>query len=286
MVVRGPFRTGIGDIAMRILWPGLALLLLAGCQPPIPDSRVGGVGFESYADYQARRFAEAEARIAAPAQVVQAPVQNPVVPFPAPAGAGTATVAGAGYGAPSASELAQAGIGSAPLAGTAPLPANIPPANPQVAEGSAYYPPAAAGATDAAAAPASHAGISDEQDFSAVASRESIESDKARIAQNRAQYQQVQPTELPERTDASSGAVDLVQYALSAPNRIGEAVYPRSRIALSNSQKACARYATPEAAQQAFLKAGGPKRDPKNLDPDGDGFACYWDPTPFQKARG
>lgn len=277
----GPFRTGIGDIAMRILLPGMALLLLAGCQPPIPDSRVGGVGFESYSQYQARRFAEAEARIAAPTQVVQAPVQNPVVPFPTPTGSAAAPAPVTG--APSATELAQAGIGSAPLARTVPLPANIPPANAQVADGTAYYPPATTGA---AAAPASHASISDEQDFSAVASRESIESDKARIAENRALYQQVQPTELPERTGESSDAVDLVQYALNAPNRIGEAIYPRSKIALANSQKACARYATPEAAQQAFLKAGGPKRDPKNLDPDGDGFACYWDPTPFQKARG
>ncbi|OYX45270.1 MAG: hypothetical protein B7Z02_01475 [Rhodobacterales bacterium 32-67-9] len=269
-----PFRTGIGGVAMRILLSGLALLLLAGCQPPIPDSRVGGVGFENYSDYQARRYAEAQARINAPSQVVQAPVQNPVVPYPAPAGSAT--------GAPSAAELAQAGIGSAPLAGSAGLPANIPPANPQVTEG-AYYP---ATKTDAATAPVNHAGISDEQDFNAVAARETIESDKARIAENRAQYQQVQPTELPERTGASSGAVDLIQYALSAPNRIGETVYPRSKIALTNSQKACARYDSPEAAQQAFLKAGGPKRDPKNLDPDGDGFACFWDPTPFQKARG
>ena len=264
---------------MRLLLPGMALLLLAGCQPPIPDSRVGGVGFESYSEYQARRYAEAQARISAPTQVVQAPVQNPVVPFPAPAMAPGAPVTGA----PSATELAQAGIGSAPLAGTAPLPANIPPANPQVSDGTAYYPPAA---TDPQAVPANHTGISDEQDFSAVASRETIESDKARIAENRALYQQVQPTELPERTGESSDAVDLVQYALNAPNRIGEAIYPRSKIALANSQKACARYNTPEAAQQAFLKAGGPKRDPKNLDPDGDGFACYWDPTPFQKARG
>ncbi|WP_347310408.1 hypothetical protein [Defluviimonas sp. SAOS-178_SWC] len=264
---------------MRLLLPGLALLLVAGCQPPIPDSRVGGVGFESYSDYQARRYAEAQARIAAPSQVVQAPVQNPVVPFPATAAAPTDSA----YGAPTASDLAQAGIGSGQFGTTGTLPANIPPANPQVTEGTAYYPPSA---TDAPAAPVNHTGISDEQDFSAVASRETIESDKARIAQNRAQYQQVQPTELPQRTDESSGAVDLVQYALSAPNRIGEAVYPRSKISLSNSQKACARYATPEAAQQAFLKSGGPKRDPKNLDPDGDGFACYWDPTPFQKARG
>ena len=120
---------------------------------------------------------------------------------------------------------------------------------------------------------------------SSCQSRETIESDKARLAQNRAAYQQIQPTENPERTGASEAAVDLIQYALKAPNRLGEAIYPRSRIALTNPEKACARYASPEAAQQAFLSSGGPKRDPKNLDPDGDGFACYWDPTPFQQVK-
>ncbi len=285
---------------MRALVPlGLSVLLLAGCEPPVPDSRPAGVGFESYSDYQRRHVAEAEAARAAAqtAQAVPGPVQNAAVPFPAPAG-GTALppVAGAA-GAPSAAELAQAGIGAAPAA--APLgqampqpadpalPAGVPPANPSVADTPAYYPPGTpAPAADPAAAPVvDHAGISDENDFQAVASRETIESDKARIAQNRAAYQQVQPTENPERTGASGAAVDLVQYALKAPNRLGEAIYPRSRIALTRTEKACARYASPEAAQQAFLGSGGPKRDPKNLDPDGDGFACYWDPTPFQQAK-
>ena len=38
-------------------------------------------------------------------------------------------------------------------------------------------------------------------------------------------------------------------------------------------------------AQAEFLRRGGPDRDPKALDPDGDGFACSWDPRPFQAAR-
>jgi hypothetical protein len=33
------------------------------------------------------------------------------------------------------------------------------------------------------------------------------------------------------------------------------------------------------------LSNGGPERDRLGLDPDGDGFACYWDPTPFRLAR-
>lgn len=258
---------------------GLSALLLAGCQPPVPDSRSAAVGFEDYGSYQRRRAAEAEAALGAPArtaQTVQGPVQNPALPYPQPAATG----------APTAADLAQAGIGSTTLAApvaAAPavdpvLPAGVPPANPVVVESAAYPQGLPTPAAD-------HAGISDEQDFQAVAQRETIESDKARIAQNRAAYQQIQPTALPERSPEAAKAVDLVQYALNAPNRLGEAIYPRSRIALVSSERACARYDSPEAAQQAFLAAGGPKRDRKNLDPDGDGFACFWDPTPFQKAK-
>lgn len=262
---------------MRALVPfGLAVLVLAGCEPPVPDSRPGGVGFESYSEYQRRHVAAAAAAGAPSAQSVPGPVQNAAVPFPAPA-TGYATAPATGTGAPTAAELAQAGIGSVPdtgpaLAQTLPpadptLPTGVPPAAPAVTEVPGYYPPGSA----APAPVANHTGISDENDFEAVASRETIESDKARIAQNRAAYQQIQPTENPERTGASEAAVDLVQYALKAPNRLGEAIYPRSRIALTSAEKACARHASPDAAQKAFLAAGGPKRDPKNLDPDGVG---------------
>lgn len=144
---------------------------------------------------------------------------------------------------------------------------------------------ASAVAPEATADPAAagHTGISDEQDFSAVASRETIESDKARIEQNRAQYQQIQPTVLPERTETA--APSLISYALNAPNRLGQPYYQRGGIAFSKTERACARYDSPEDAQLAFLKAGGPEKDRKNLDPDGDGFACTWDPTPFQTIR-
>ena len=134
-------------------------------------------------------------------------------------------------------------------------------------------------------AAAGHVGISDEQDFSAVASRETIASDKERIEQNKAQFQQIAPTELPQRKGSSAGP-DLIEYAINAPNRLGQPYYKRGRSLFGNSERACARFNTPEEAQMAFLKAGGPQRDRKNLDPDGDGFACYWDPTPFQKVRG
>lgn len=268
---------------MRYILPVLSLAALAACQSPVPNDAAGGVGFGDYATYQQQREAELTAQRNSQMQTVQPPLADSSDPYAAPGAPAT--------GAPSASELAQAGIGGGQLGGE-PMTAMPPPAIAPAASAPIGELPAAPAATAAAPLPGaepvqpqSHSGISDEQDFAAVASRETIESDKARMDQNKAQYQQVQPTELPERTDDSGAAVDLVQYALNAPNRKGETIYPRSRIALANSERACGRYDTPEAAQQAFMRAGGPQRDSKNLDPDGDGFACFWDPTPFQKAK-
>ena len=50
--------------------------------------------------------------------------------------------------------------------------------------------------------------------------------------------------------------------------------------------RACAAYSSPDRAQEDFLASGGPERDRKSLDPDGDGFACAWDPAPFRAVRG
>jgi hypothetical protein len=202
-------------------------------------------------------------------------------------------------GAPTAAELAQAGVsGAAGLAGSTPMPdpaASYPSTLPTPAAiyapgtgpaiGSLPTPTEATApvAVPAAGAVENHAGISDENDFSAVSSRESIESDKQRIERNKANYQVVQPTALPQRT-GDTGVSEIVQYAIAAQNRLGEPVYERSGSPEKQARN-CAKYATAEDAQAAFLKAGGPKRDPKGLDSDGDGFACAWDPTPFQKAR-
>jgi hypothetical protein len=64
-------------------------------------------------------------------------------------------------------------------------------------------------------------------------------------------------------------------------NRFIRAVLFKSE---NRSLRNCAKYVSNAAAQEAFLKAGGPERDRYGLDPDGDGFACRWDPTPFRAA--
>lgn len=126
--------------------------------------------------------------------------------------------------------------------------------------------------------------ISDEQDFGAVSGRESIESDAARLAALREQYQVVEPTALPSRS--GSGGPNIVEYALSSTNVPGQSVYRRSVLRVTDFNRNCVRYTSSDKAQEAFLKSGGPERDKLNLDPDGDGFACDWDPTPFRRAVG
>ena len=77
---------------------------------------------------------------------------------------------------------------------------------------------------------------------------------------------------------------NLVQYAISTTNPVGQQAYDRSSLQLRDPAKVCQSYGSADKAQAAFLDAGGPEKDRKGLDPDGDGFACGWDPTPFRNA--
>ncbi|MCY1125565.1 hypothetical protein OU426_01750 [Frigidibacter sp. RF13] len=199
------------------------------------------------------------------------------VPAPTAQPAGTyapATVvppSGAANGAIPSSEINQALFGTQAAQGYAPV-TTYPAATAPAAQPVVTVDPNATAS----------AGLSDEQDFSAVSSRETIESDKARIEANKAQYVQIQPGALPERPGEATSAV--VAYVLSAPNSLGQPMYDRRSVKADDHQRACQNYTSDESAQEAFLKAGGPKRDPKKLDPDGDGYACGFDPTPYRSA--
>ena len=140
---------------------------------------------------------------------------------------------------------------------------------------------ATAAATDTASALAlNHPKISDTQNFSAVTAKLTPKQDEALLAEQRKQFKVIQPTALPKRVKT----ISVVQYALSTANSVGEKKYSRfnplgARLAVRN----CARYDESDQAQLAFLRAGGPRRDPLNLDPDGDGFACDWSPDTYRK---
>ena len=123
--------------------------------------------------------------------------------------------------------------------------------------------------------------ISDENDFSAVVERETITSDAERIAEFSSNYQIAQPVDLPDRL--SSEAPNIVKYALETDHLPGTQIYTRfGSIFTARLQQRCSRYESSHQAQFAFLSHGGPDRDRLGLDPDGDGFACNWDPMPFR----
>ncbi len=128
--------------------------------------------------------------------------------------------------------------------------------------------------------------ISDEQDFDAVSGRESIESDAARLERLRDEFEVVQPEPLPNRPN--SVGPNIVEYALSTSHPVGTKLHRRFGANQSREEllRRCAVYVSPDAAQRDFLERGGPERDRKGLDPDGDGYACLWDPAPYRAARG
>lgn len=128
--------------------------------------------------------------------------------------------------------------------------------------------------------------ISDEQDFDAVSARQTIESDRDRLQRQRDTLEVAQPQSVPQRPSGET-APNIVAYALATTNPVGQPAYDRrSRYNEDRYRRACAEFASPDQAQAAFLASGGPERDRRGLDPDGDGFACFWDPSPFRTARG
>lgn len=126
--------------------------------------------------------------------------------------------------------------------------------------------------------------VTDNNSFEKVTSERSRQQDAARLQRNREQYVIIEPTELPKRP--GSDVPNIVAYAVATTNPPGTQLYKRGPFdTQAASARACARYVSADTAQEAFLKSGGPKRDPKKLDPDGDGFACEWDPTVFRSVK-
>lgn len=83
----------------------------------------------------------------------------------------------------------------------------------------------------------------------------------------------------------AGGVPNLFAYALSSQHAVGQPRFNRTHpLRWRRNASACGAFASQDLAQEAFLAAGGPQRDPNHLDPDGDGFACRWDPTPFRQA--
>lgn len=246
---------------MRAPFVVMMLVGLAACQPRVPDS-AAGAGFNDYNSY------------------IRQSTANPVADqaYGQPYGAPTAPTEFSTDSASSAIDAAEAGTTAEAV------PATGAPLDPMaLAGGDRARGNAPAGIQETTAEMGFvTGGVSDEQDFSAVNSRETIESDKARIDANRAHYIVVQPGALPVRSGESGP--NIAEYAIATNNQVGVPLFNRPSFYLVNVKAACSKFTSSDLAQQAFLAAGGPQTDRKGLDPDGDGFACDWDPRPFRAA--
>ena len=246
---------------MRLILCGTALLALAACAPAVPDS-ASGVGFGNYSTFNQKQAAR-DAQLSTSALPAPLAVSTETLSSTAPAAPIGTAEAIAATEETEAEALASA-TAAALNSGRVPLEAS--PSNP---------PPAVVNA----------AGISEETNFSAVSAQRSIQDDAARRETLKSQYQVVQPTALPTRS--GSTGPNIVDFALSTSNAVGTPLYKRLGIAAGQRyDRNCAKYPSADLAQQDFLARGGPKTDRMGLDPDGDGFACSWNPEPFRKVRG
>lgn len=232
---------------IRFMTVCASVLAMAACAPSVPDSASGVPDTGHGVGFQ--NYAEYEA-----AREAQLSGQSTAIAGPVPV-----------QSAPLDAEGTASASAAAANSGVAPV---------QASPGNAA-PPVVSNA----------AGISNENNFDAVSSQRDIQADAALIAQNRANYQLVTPTDLPTRSGSSRP--NVVEFALRTNNPKGTSLYRRSSFnADAKFRRACAGFTSDDLAQEEFLAKGGPQKDRLGVDPDGDGFACNWDPAPFRAVRG
>ena len=260
-----------------------AVVTIAACSPQVPDS-LAGVGFDS-------------APIGIRARAAAEPAADSLLPpAPPPISQGTLDASAV----PNAITLQNAlqaitpGATPQPVSGVSPSVTSVPDPDAEIAA-AAVAALSSAAATNSGIEPLqanpsnsqpkllNNPAISDENDFGAVTARQSIEGDARRIESQRQQRVEVAPMTVPERPAGTQP--NIVAYALLTSHPRGQKVYTRVGINLAQrAERNCAHYPFVDQAQIAFLAAGGPERDRLNLDPDGDGYACTWDPAPFRAA--
>ena len=256
-----------------------ALALVACAPPPPPESPVqqaaaanAGVGFnnpEAYRAARAQRQSQVRATAPAPAAAPATPavLPPPIVELPG----GESEPLESGNAGPAA------GLDASVLAAVDRV--SSPAGAPAFAAGAAAVPVEIAAPQAPAPAPVVMA--------SAEAARAPLVPSRQPTANgfdDDGNYVQVSASALPERP---SDTVNVVSYALRTTNAVGQPVHRRGgAFSQRKFERACGAYRSDDAAQTAFLVAGGPERDRLGVDPDGDGFACDWSPAPFRAAAG
>ncbi len=237
---------------------GAACAALVACDSSAPysnaiDTQMRGVGFSDYSQYLRAQEELARIRRAEAAQAARVPT-----PPGAPQYGGAATPP-ASIGQEAVAAVRARTQSTAPAQPLTPAPTQA--AQPQTAAPA----PRAAGVSEQQFTP---------QPFGTPQQNQLVQRDvvpQVRISQ----------AELTQ----GENVPNLFVYALSTQHNVGQARYERTHpLRWRRWESACAQFPSQDLAQEAFLAAGGPERDPNHMDPDGDGFACWWDPAPFRQA--
>ena len=77
--------------------------------------------------------------------------------------------------------------------------------------------------------------------------------------------------------------INVAKFARDTKHKIGEKIFTRTIYSIYNNWNECSKFKIKDDAQRKFLSNGGPYKDKFNLDPDGDGFACEWDPEIYRE---
>lgn len=101
------------------------------------------------------------------------------------------------------------------------------------------------------------------------------------LADARSQYTIIEPGALPNIV----AGVNIALFARQTTNQVGESIHRRPVIKSRFSKTECRKFNSPDDAQRYFLANDGPVKDPLNLDPDGDGFACKWSPENYRRLQ-
>ncbi len=259
---------------MRLLLCAVGLTAVAACAPRVPDS-AAGVGFGDYGSYQAEKEARA-------AELAGTAVPGPDAVSQEPLDA-TGDAFGQSQEATPEQSQADRTAMDPEAAEAAEVAAEARATLEETAQDSGVEPVQASPSNPPPETVTTPGGISAENDFEAVGEERSIEADARLIERNRERYQVIEPEALPPRP--GGGGPNIVAYALQSQHPPGTQLY--TRIGFNKQarfERNCAKYPSADKAQEDFLKQGGPQRDRLGLDPDGDGYACGWDPRPFRRA--
>ena len=233
-----------------------ALALLGACAdqsvPTTYSAMSSGVGFGDYQQHLRAREAAQRSRVPysiPPETPAPAGAADPSEPLPLPAAA---------HAEPSSGQ-----IGTSPLAIPAATGADRDTGTDQ--------------ATETAAFPAEAERPEEVSDTAAVQSDTTFGTPPASARQAEIVTVGAVPS-------GQSSGPNVMAYALNTRHSVGTEMYTRRNpLRWSRWERNCLQFASQDQAQEAFLEAGGPERDPMHLDPNGDGFACWWDPEPLRR---